>query len=173
MSDPFEDFFAEPTALHYRRARLAIAEYDEYCPPVSDLLVLDELRSQAAWMELDERLNSLLPVWALSPRFHFNAALAAEARGDNGDQDLERFMLTACLDGLQATGDGSVQRPFLVTYPSDVRDLLQRLGRRSRSQRCVNVAGRHCDVVRCDGGAELWFDATLPLARTRSLATVE
>jgi hypothetical protein len=59
-----------------------------------------------------------------------------------------------------STGDGTVDRPYLVTYVSDESDLLMATGRRGRQQRLVEGDVGCYDVVTCDDGQEVWFDVS-------------
>ena len=160
MRDHYQAFLERPSAAGYRRVRSAILSLPAFDGSSLPLHELDRLcrrkRPQAAL----RRIENLRPCWTLSPRFHLLAARLAERQGDADDAELERFSAAACLEGLLATGDGSRRFPYLITYHSDVQDLLQSQRRRPVRQALHEHRGRRYDVVDCADGECCWFDAT-------------
>ena len=76
---------------------------------------------------------------------------------DEEGVELEQFQFDACLSGLLASGDGSKDTPYRVTYTSDVGDLLSALGKTSLAQHLVQRPDGCFDLVSCADGVELWF----------------
>ena len=158
MQDELRIFLETPTAGNYRVIReLLLDEWSEPCSTVA-LVELAELASTGQFEALLEQTEALQPAWALSPRVHYFAAVAAEELGDRELAELEKFTLQACLEGILATGDGSERAPYLITYLSDEHDVLAALGLEPRSQSLVARSDLWCDVVKCVDGEQVWFE---------------
>jgi hypothetical protein len=163
MQDELQSFLESPTARHYRRLRAALLEerdeqpqsaFDDRLQTLTDLFLTGD---HAAVLDLSQDMQ---PAWSMSPRVHFLAAQAAERLDDQPLAELERFCFQACLEGILATGDGTAEAPYCVTYLSDQYDVLSALGLEKRSQSLVDRRGMLCDVVKCTDGAEIWFELT-------------
>jgi hypothetical protein len=99
----------------------------------------------------------MAPDWLLSPRLHYFRAVVAEALQDVDQMALARFEMSACLDGLLATGNGSAIRPYVVTYLSDVLDLLQLQQKTALRRRVMPERDSLRDVIHCDDGRQRHF----------------
>ena len=160
MPDALSDFFETPngaTFVRMRDALLADPAYDFHSTDVDELTDLIASEDYAA---VGEALPGLMPDWLLSPRAHQLAGLAAERAGNAEGARMERDVARACLKGLLESGDGSPERPFLVTHVADEYDLVRHLGKQPTGQREAVHEGRPCDVVATADGAELWFDSS-------------
>lgn len=165
MQEELQTFLEAPTARTYRRVREALLEQLASCdttPSLSPrcLTELTELAVAEQFTTLLDVADSLQPAWALSPRIHYLAAIAAEECGDEEVAELERFTFQSCLEGILATGDGTAEAPYLITYLSDEYDVLSALGLEPRSQALVEQRGMLCDVTKCLDGSEVWFELT-------------
>lgn len=170
MQDELQAFLEAPTARSYRRVREALLDEltdkalaCDSLPPDLSAVVLAELADLLATGEyavLARRTEELQPAWALSPRVHFYAAVAADERDDAEGAELERFLFQSCLEGILATGDGTANAPYLITYLSDEYDVLAALGLDPQSQRLTEQRGILFDVIRCVDGEEVWFELT-------------
>ena len=160
MQDELQSFLEAPTVGNYRRVREVLLEELSSPPCASELAEMAAASTAGDHVAVLDRMDDLMPAWSLSPRLHFYAALAAERLGDAELADLERFVFQACLEGLLATGEGTADSPYLITYLSDEYDLLTALGLEPRSQSLVDRRGLLCDVVKCLDGEEVWFELT-------------
>lgn len=133
MHDELESFLESPTARNYRRVREALADEatESAADDLNHLAAALAAGDPAAALAAFDRMQ---PAWSLSPRAHFYAALAAEKLYDEETAELERFVFQACLEGILATGDGTAESPYLITYLSDEYDVLTALGLEPRSQ---------------------------------------
>jgi hypothetical protein len=178
MHEELQAFLEAPSARTYRCVREALLdEVASASPEALSLTVLVELTELAATGEfaaLLARTEELAPLWALSPRLHYLAAWAADELGDAETADLERFTFQTCLEGILATGHGTPDSPYLITYVSDEYDVAAALGLEPRSQSLVEQPGYLCDVVKCLDGEEIWFELTgcHGLARAPELSLV-
>lgn len=168
MQDDLQTFFEHPSSRNYRRARHAILRDGDGRADEADLHELARLCEQGFFVAACEHAAAMMPAWALSPRVHFLAALAAEQRDDSEDVELERFMLAGCLEGLLDTGDGTSRHPYLVSHLADEKDILASLDLHAQVQTLVELGSRRCDVVQCRDGSEIWFDVSAIIKPTRS-----
>jgi hypothetical protein len=164
MHDELQAFLEAPSARTYRRVREALLDEVANASPealsLTSLIELAELAAAGEFAALLERTEELSITWALSPRVHYLAAVAAEELGETETAELERFTFQACLEGILATGDGTPDAPYLITYVSDEYDVAAALGLEPRSQSLVEQPGYLCDVVKCLDGEEVWFELT-------------
>lgn len=160
MEDILQAFLERPSARAYRAVRQALLDQPDFQADVKALAEVARLCNRQAFAAAAERIQRMMPGWLLSPRVHGYAAWIAEELGDDEDVELERFLLSACLQGLLATGDGSQSRPFLVTYVSDQYDVLCWLGDEAAGQRLVAAGNRQFDVLTTAAGREYWFEVS-------------
>jgi hypothetical protein len=160
MQQQYQAFLEEPTPANYRRVRGLVLALPEFQPTTLSLHEVSSLLERRRYAEAQSRLEAMAADWLLSPRYHQLSALAAEASGDEEDAEVEQFAASCCLRGLLGTGDGSRMFPFLITYPSDARDILLFCGLRPLRQALHEHRGRRYDVVACDDGGRYWFDVT-------------
>lgn len=165
MQEELQTFLEAPTARNYRRVRESLLEYVaslDAAPSLSPRIIaeLTELTLAEQFSAVLAQVDELQPAWALSPRVHYLAALAAEESGDQEGAELERFTFQSCLEGILATGDGTADAPYLITYLSDEYDVLCALGLETQSQVMLEQRGMICDVAKCLDGEEVWFELT-------------
>ena len=101
-----------------------------------------------------------MPIWSLSPRFHYLVGISALESGDTASAEREKQLSRACLLGLTTTGEGTEKQPFIVTYLSDEYDLLRWMEVEAHQQQVIDVADRRLDLLRDQLGTEYWFDVT-------------
>jgi hypothetical protein len=173
MQQQYQAFLEEPTAANYRRVRGLVLAEPQFQPTTLSLHQVASLLERRRYEEARLRLEAMAADWLLSPRFHQLAALAAEALRDDEDAEIEQFAASCCLRGLLGTGDGGRMFPFLITYPSDARDILLFCGLQPLRQALHEHRGRRYDVVACDDGGHYWFDVTDLMRKLPVLQGVE
>lgn len=166
MHAEFQALVELPTAENFRQVRELVLARPDYDPLGRDLAALEQAGLRGAWSKVARLIDAMLETWLLSPRFHYWAALAAEARGDEADAELERFLFGACLDALSRTGDGTLARPYLVTHLADIYDLLAWRGEEPARQSLVGRGAGFADLVVTREGREVWFDVSEVLAKS-------
>jgi hypothetical protein len=62
--------------------------------------------------------------------------------------------------GILATGDGSADKPYLVSRVSDEYDILRHTKKGMKGQSLRTKGDKSFDVIACQDGQELWFDIT-------------
>jgi hypothetical protein len=160
MPSALRAFVAHPSRENFLRAR---EELLAASPRALDAAALDSLSLLADAGDvqgLSSALDALPPIAALVPRVHYHAAVAAEARGDEQDLELERMLLVICLRAILMTGDGSEEAPYVVSAASDELDLLDELELEAASKSLIHRGDGAFDVVLCEDGSEIWFDVS-------------
>jgi len=163
MNDELQALAESPTLDNYLRLRELLLESPDFSADMAELERLTRFCLAERGEEALRLADEMFPRWLLSSRFHYWAACAAEMTGDAEDAELERFLSTTCLEAILATGAGTRESPFVVTYPSDVRDVLLFRRLRIASQQLTEEADGFRDRVLCQGplgkgGREVWFD---------------
>lgn len=114
---------------------------------------------------------------AFSPRAHYYTAEAHGLLGDHEAAEMERWVFSACLQGILATGDGSRRRPYVICQLSDEYDVLKLLGLQGKKQHLVQRGRRSCDVLTCEDGTQVWFNVSdlisVPAEVVQALPTLE
>ncbi|WP_296139605.1 hypothetical protein [uncultured Tessaracoccus sp.] len=113
-------------------------------------IYLDKGRFDDAARVLTERL----PVGLLCPVVHAYLARAHEALGEHERARAEEQLAWQSLSAIQATGDGSAERPWHVLYVDDVHAVLASRGLRPRRQRATEDR----DLIACSDGNTYAFD---------------
>ena len=160
MHGALRAFVAEPSLENYLTAREELLAVSSRSLTVAELDALPLLADANDIRGLTEAISHLPSIAALVPRVHYYAALAAEARGDQEDLELEQMLLVICLRAMLLSGDGSEEAPYIICAPSDALDLLQELELAAESRTLVNRGDAAFDVIRCDDGSDVWFDAS-------------
>lgn len=156
MRDMWRDFLLEPTARNYLRVRQRILRYRRR-PDIAELARLVELFETRQFAALVCQAEKLLPRWSLCPRFYRLTGLAYYELGKHQEAQIDRFLYESCLLGILATGDGSQDIPFWVTYPPDPDEVVEHL--QVVPRRRVITRGAHgvCEVIQADEGRQWWF----------------
>lgn len=172
MHDLLAKFFETPSATRYLAVQAALRCEPSLQSFSFDIADVAELMAAGEYAAVRHRIAAMMPGAALSPKIHAWSAIAAIELGDREDAELERFQYQGCLQGLQATGDGSASRPYQATYSSDAHDLLESRGVRVRRQKLLEKGSRRFDVITCDDRTTVWFDVTdMVVGRPQMIAT--
>lgn len=157
----YERFLIRPTREGFLDVRQRLINSPAWPPSAEDVArIIGFTAGHEAVGGIHAWIERVWPTWVICPRVHYLSAVAAGEAGDGVAQEQSRFEMRTCLQGLLATGDGSLANPIVVTYLTDVEDVLAALGKRRRAQHLVWRAEECHDLISCDDGSELWFDAT-------------
>ncbi len=162
MDHLFVGYLQDPTPGNFLALRQALLETPGFDPYSRDLARADHFFSanqfDAAEQELRQRMR---PSHILSAGTHLKLALVYQRLGRQEEMERERAIAIRCAEGVLSTGDGSPERPYLVTRTSDEYDVLamRRLTFASQALR-QDEGARRLDVVRTQEGPELCFDIT-------------
>jgi hypothetical protein len=157
MLRSYEQFLESPTRRLFLRLRQQLLRQRAAPIRLEPLVELSAQIREGKLRRAVELADGMSETWLLSPRFHYLRGVAADGLQDTETAELARFEMSACLDGLLATGTGARRQPYIVTYFSDVFDVLTILGTACIQRGgCLN-ASTPIDVVACDDGIERYF----------------
>jgi hypothetical protein len=151
----------EATQENYLRVFKWVTSHASYSPYSNDLRDVAELVDANKYAAAQKKLAKGMPNLLLSPRAHLYAARAAEGLGDRKRVKAERLLARRCIEGILSTGDGSPNRPYLVTRVSDEYDVLDHLGKEKSQQGLRREDGKSYDMIQCTDGSLLCFDITV------------
>jgi hypothetical protein len=168
LIDAYQAFLEEPTADNYRRARWMTLAEPGFDRQSLEWIELSRLCDEGRFEEVCQRSCDLWTTWKLSPRFHLLVGYAASCLGDVEEAELCRFQFQTCLEGLLGTGEGTATSPYQALHVSDEYDVIRALGLHGQYQHAVQRKGRCLDVISCDDGTEVWFDAGPVIGQKRA-----
>lgn len=137
----------------------AVTTADHYDPYADDIATLDQLLEEGMEREVLAEQETIVKLIA-SPRAHLLLAEVHRRLEDEDSANFERAFAAALGRGMLDTGDGSEQRPYLVTRTSDEYDVLLFLGKRMAGQALIQRDGQTLDRLECDDGTVVYFDIT-------------
>ncbi len=155
MESTYEEFLRQPSRKLYTRLQQRILTLGRV--KLESLPRLIDLHESGQYDKAAQSQDEMSATWLLSPSFHLWSARIAAALDDAEGVELEQFQFDACVTGLLATGDGTLESPYLVTYTSDVRDIVAAKQQRLVAQHLVRRPQGCFDLVTCDDNSELWF----------------
>src|SRR5262245_31281261 len=119
MRDVFFAFLESPTRETYLAVHEAVSTSEQYSPYSNEMDSIDDLLEQERYADIRAQISESMPNLLLSPRAHLLLGLVSDRTGDEKGAQMERFIATACAEGILSTGDGSRERPYLVLRTSD------------------------------------------------------
>jgi hypothetical protein len=142
-----------------RKAAIASPHYAPYNDNLNDVA---ELIDRGAYPIADELLRAGMANYLLSPTAHFMAAFTAEKLGDGRRSGMEAAIGRLLLRGILESGDGSRERPFLVTRVKDEYEVLTHFEKTPNGQALFDGAesAPACDRIECADGTVYWFDVS-------------
>ena len=161
MEDQFIEYLAEPSRDRFLRLRQGVVDDSDFVPYSDDLDEISGLIQNKMFQEALDRVWRSMPNRLLSPRAHMLASVAYGELGKEEECKREKCIYQACISGILSTGDGSKERPYLVTSVSDEHDVLFALEKEFVRQALSNEeGGRRYDVFDLTNGTQLYFDIT-------------
>lgn len=162
MQELFTAFLQTPTLDTFSAVRSHIVAHEKYDGYSRELDEMEEAYREKQFADVRKTFGEAMPNLLLSPGAHMLLSMAHHKEGDTQGADMEKFLCFCCLDGIQLTGDGTREKPYLVLRTSDEYDLLNSLGKSFAGQALVHdeEGGKSFDLMTCDDGSELWFDIT-------------
>jgi hypothetical protein len=128
--------------------------YNDHLTPMAELVRAGELAQAKERWEQD-KMHLLL-----SPTAHLYAARIMEGLGDQRGAEMETYLAHLCMRGILESGDGTRERPYLVTCIADQHDVMGSMQAKSTFQSLEEDGDRRLDRHLLEGGGELWFDVT-------------
>lgn len=146
----------EPSAATYGAVLRSIVEHKDFNYRSHDLRTLWEQFNTGDFVTVRDRLRDLSSLWVHNPDYHVLAFGVAKRLGDQKSMALESRFRQSCLQGMLASGDGSLARPYQVAYIDDEYALLRDLNKEAKKQSLVQD-GRIVDVFECVDGSTVHF----------------
>ncbi|WP_425617929.1 DUF4919 domain-containing protein [Anatilimnocola sp. NA78] len=160
MFQEFARFLTLPSRATFLAARSAWLQLNVEPLTPAELQSVGELLVAGEATAVIEQVHGWKSRAALSPRVHYFAAEAHESLGETEQAEMERWVFSACLQGILATGDGTRRKAYIISQLSDEYDVLKLLGLRSEKQHLVQRGSRSYDVLSCADGSQLWFNVS-------------
>jgi|GEM_PF-1669102 len=158
MNRELARFFELPGRATFLAARTAWLQQQVSPLTADELQSVGDLLAAGEAAAVIERVHGWKSRAAFSPRAHYFAGEAHAQLGELEQAEVERLAFSACLQGILSTGDGSRQKPYLISQIPDEYDVLKLLGLTCVKQRLVQRGRRSCDVLTCAGGSSIWFN---------------
>ena len=160
IRDALLEFCITQTQTSFLRLRRQVIDSHAYNPYSADMGDAERLISESKWDEAKLYLLSLFPNWIISPGAHFRLSYVYDQLNDEKASVLEGQLGIWLLNAILESGDGTHDRPFLVSRNEDEYDVLAHLQRECSLQRLTNDNDKVFDVWEGDNGECLWFDIT-------------
>ena len=158
------DLLSQPSRENYLRLWEAVTSGPSYAPYGDPFGPVEQRLEAGDFAGAQEALRPVLGQLLLCPRAHLLASVAAKRAGDEDAAGFESMFYVRCIQGILATGDGTADRPYLVTRTSDEYDVLSHLEKELQVQSLMHGPdGRSLDRMTCTDGSELHFDVTRAL----------
>jgi hypothetical protein len=164
MHDQFVAFLTNPTRDSFLAIRALVAAHPNYDGYSDDFRAMEDALDRNDPAGVKDAFGRAQPNLLLSPGAHLLLSVALRSEGNEQAADVERLICFRCVEGVQLTGAGTAESPYLVLRTSDEYDLLSALDKRLASQHLVHDNGKSFDRLVCDDGSELWFDITEMMA---------
>jgi hypothetical protein len=158
----FFDFVENPTGDAYRALLDKLAAGPDYRPYAGYLQQIQGLLDSKEFEKAYEACKRSSGTLLLSPELHMLAGYAAREIGDDDLFNIERAITSACIRGILDTGDGTWEKPYVVSVTGDEHFMLEVLKRKYESQEMVRDGERYMDLIRTTEGDEIYFDVTTP-----------
>jgi hypothetical protein len=158
----FHEFIETPTGELYVEALGELARspryrpYDDSTEQIHKLIKSKEF--EAAQGVCREAMATLL----LSPEAHVIAAFLARKLHDKEREEMERFLIGACIRGILDTGDGTKEHPYVVSVVQDEYSVLSVLKKDISSQYLIEDEDRFLDMIETTDEERIFFDITVP-----------
>lgn len=151
-----------PSRERYLEVRRKLLEGQAALVPAQDPRPLQELAHARRYEELAERLRSHMSTGLLSVHTHRLLSLALRETGREFLARTEYLLAHLARTWIQQTGDGTLERPWLVTCPRDGVELLEHMGIEAERRETVERGGRVLEVAVARGGRRICFSCTSP-----------
>lgn len=156
MTDDFYAFLKEPTKENFLKAHSYIAQHEDYNPYSNDLNQMEDLLEKNEFQKALDYANINV---MLSPRAHLMKKYAATQLENEEAANAEYFLAMRILEGIESTGDGSKEHPYLVLRVNDEGDLLSYLEEEYQVQQLIQEDIIY-DAITTKSGKTIYFDIT-------------
>jgi hypothetical protein len=148
----------QPSAETYGALLRAVTEEAGFNLHADDLDELWQQFETGDFAGVKARLHQVMALWMHNPEIHVLAYAVAKRLGDAHTAEMEGHFAACCYHGMQASGDGSFERPYQVARVPDEYALLRHLKKTWTRQGMQERDGRVIDAFVCTDGAVLHFE---------------
>ena len=154
-------YIENPVLEEFLKLRAGVLFEPEFNPEADDLAPVEELVAGGKFAEVIERIRTAIwPNYMLSPGAHVQLGFSLQKEGREREANVERGIAALLLRGIELTGDGSENSPFLVTRTSDEYDYLFAKQLQFASYTEIEKDGRQLDCILVRDKGPLFFDVT-------------
>jgi hypothetical protein len=153
-------YLKDPDLQHFLELRSVYLKSSGYSPYGAYKQIAYRLLDDEQYPEALQYLRSVLPGWLLNPGIHRTFAYTYHKLSRPDEESLESSLANLLLRGIQSTGNGTEQRPYLVLYVEDEYEILESIGMKPHLQQLVVKESCSFDVQSCETGEAIWFDVT-------------
>ena len=158
--DSFKKLVAEYQIREFLDLRARVIRDLSYRPYSPNLKQMELLLQEQRFHEVlsimdDDRVNLLL-----SPRAHYLTSVAMRHLEMLQESNAEQYAASMTAHGILDSGDGSFQKPYLITRISDEIDIANALKKKPARQTYIQDPDRTLDRVEYEDATELYFDNT-------------
>lgn len=161
MRDHIVAFLKNPSPETYVTLRNATA--GEYIPELPGENQLWELLEAGNIQAAQELVPRVMFHQLMSPSFHLAVSRMAEKEGDEDRAAMEQFFAVKLREQLLATGDGSLQKPYVISRIEEEYTVLAALEQQVQDMSMRLHDGRWLDVLKTRQGKTVHFDVSIPL----------
>lgn len=161
-------FFQRPSVAKFNAIQQIVFTSTDYDPAAESVIEIEQQLRNTNPGQLLRKLQQLPCEFDICPRMHYVEARLRESLGevDVMQQAIKRLQI--CLEMIAESGEGTRDCPFVVTFVTDMDDIVRSFGEKVRYQQPVLSRIGQCDVLTSHSGIEFWFDVS-KLARVRSM----
>lgn len=152
LETPGQESFLELRAL--------VLAHPDYNPYNQVFVRVSQALQQKRYDKVRDLLMGDMPNLLLSPRAHMLLALSHSKLGAAESEQMEAYLLQLSLDSISGSGDGSAERPYLVSRTEDEYDLLSARHLERGQQALLQQGERMLDQLTTRDGTVLHFDIT-------------
>ena len=161
MKEKFITYLQTPTLENFLSVREALLKTDKFNPYSDELDDVPARLESGDFKSVVEKIHRhLWPNHLLSPGAHFHLSFACHKLGQEQEAQAEYFIYGSLMRGIEQTGDGTPDKPFLVSRTSDEYDYLFAHRLSFAGQALMMKNGREFDVMSVEGRDSIWFDIT-------------
>ena len=158
----FHEFVENPTGALYLGLLEELTAGPDYRPYSRQIDQIRGLLDSEEYEKAFEACHLSKGTLLLSPELHMLAGYAARKLGDEELFNMERAITASCVHGILDTGDGTKEKPYVVSVTDDEYFILEVLKKKFEAQALLQVGDRHLDLIRTTEGDELYFDISRP-----------
>lgn len=151
------ELLTQPSAETYSALLRAVTEEPDFNLHADHLNELWKLFETGDFAAVRDQLATVMRLWVHNPEAHVLSHAVAKRLGDQQSAEIEGRFAQCCYYGMQASGDGSFERPYQVARVPDEYALLRHLSKSWTGHSTVHRDGLVIDAFPCPDGTTLHF----------------